>query len=227
MAKRKPKPVPAAKPRVAPHVLRMGLRLLLALAAVFGLLLGLGYLGEYAGSRVAGDPRYLVPFADIRCDVPPYIDRTAFLAEVRIRSQLPEKISAVDPATPGKLQEAFRKHPWVAEAKAVTVTKEGTLRVELVFRTPVLAIRTQGVLEPQAVDAGGVLLPDSAPLGGLPVLLNTMPKTETKPGEKHADPDVVRAAELVAVHPARSIERTREGWRIIDAAGKVLRIAVN
>jgi hypothetical protein len=216
-----------AKPRVASHFVSLAVKIVLALGAVVGLLYGLGYLGEYAGSRVAGDARYQVPLAEMQFDVPAYVDRSAFLTEVRLRSSLPETISSVDPNTPSVLQSAFRKHPWVADAQSIVVTPEGKLRASLVFRKPVLAIRIQGKTEPRAVDASGVLLPESAPLDTLPVLLSTVPQTETKAGERHADPDVVRAAELVAIHPAATIERTREGWRIVDSKGKVLRIATH
>jgi hypothetical protein len=225
MAKRKPKPVPVAKPRVASHFAGLAVKIVLALVAVTGLLYGLGSLGEYAGSRVAGDARYQVPIADVQFDGPAYIDRSAFLTEVRLRSSLPETISSVDPKTPSRLQSAFRQHPWVADAHPIVVTPEGTLRAPLTFRKPALAIRILGKPDPRAVDATGVLLPEAAPLEGLPVLLGAIAPAGTKAGERHADPDVVRAAELVAIHPAATIERTREGWRIVDAKGKVVRIA--
>lgn len=225
MAKRKPKPIAPAKPRVATHFFALAFKIALALGAVVGLLLGLSYAGKYAGLRVAGDARYRVPIAEVQFDAPAYIDKAAFLTEVRYLANLPEAISSVDPTTPEVLKASFRKHPWIAEANEILVSTDGKLQAKLVFRKPVLAIRTQGEKDVRAVDASGVLLPESAPTESLPVLLNLLVPTETATGQKHADSDVIRAAELVVIHPAKSIRRNGLGWDIIDPSGKPLRIA--
>ena len=225
MAKRKPKPPAPVKPRVATHFFALAAKILLAVVAVIALLYGLTYAGKYAGMRVAGDARYRVPVAEVQFDAPAYIDKAAFLTEVRYLANLPEAISSVDPGTPDVLKAAFHKHPWVAEANEITVSPEGKLRANLAFRKPVLAIKTQGEKGLRAVDSSGVLLPESAPADQLPALLNLLIRTETASGQRHADPDVIRAAELVMLHPARTIERTRDGWRIVEPGGKVVRIA--
>jgi hypothetical protein len=225
MAKRKPKPVEPAKPRVTTHFFALAIKIILALGAVVGLLFGLSYAGKYAGLRVSGDARYRVPIAEVQFEAPAYIDKAAFLTEVRYLANLPEAISSVDPNTSDILKAAFRQHPWIAEANEIIVTPEGKLLAKLIFRKPVLAIKTQGEKDVRAVDAMGVLLPESAPTDQLPVFLNLLPHTETATGQRHADPDVVRAAELVMIHPAKSIKRDGKGWEIVDPNGKLLRIA--
>jgi len=207
------------------HFLTLGLKIVLALCAIGGLFLGLSYLGDFAGQQVAGDSRYLAPMAEVEFEAPPYIIKPAFLTEVRSISQLPEAISSVDANTPAVLRSAFLKHPWIAEVKEIVVTKEGKLHADLVFRKPMLAIRIADRQDYRAVDATGVLLPEAAPIGSLPVLLSVIERTETLPGQRHPDSKVVRAAELVAIHPAKTIERTQDGWRITEPGGKVLKIA--
>ena len=58
------------------------------------------------------------------------------------------------------------------------------------------------------------------------MLVNRLVATNTSVGQKWPDPDVQRAVELVALHPCERIERFSDCWRITQAGGKVLKIAL-
>src|SRR5688572_14416668 len=75
---RKLAPPPVSPPRRLRSP-RFALGVLLTLAAVSGLLLGLGRVSEFARGRLAPHDRYRVRFADVECDVPPGQDRDTFL----------------------------------------------------------------------------------------------------------------------------------------------------
>ncbi|MCU0704015.1 MAG: hypothetical protein MUF18_08570 [Fimbriiglobus sp.] len=214
--KKSPKPEPFRWQRL--------LRLLPAVAVVGGLFAGLHWLTQQAGASVAAKERYAVPVADLRVNTPPHTNSAKFLTEVRLLGNLPEAVSSVDPATPTQLADAFRKHPWVEGVSAVTVEADGGVRIELRFRSPVLAVRWNqfGVVNTRAVTLSGVLLPTGVETANLPVLTTVRTVTDAADGRPWPEPDVKRAAELVSRHPCKTIERTRTGWRLIDANGEPL-----
>jgi hypothetical protein len=185
----------------------------LAVALVGVLVGGLGFLGDWSARRLAKRERYAVKVADIQVALPPDLERSTFLTEVRYLGELPETVQAVDPDLGKTLRAAFLKHPWVAEVTAVTVSPERVIGVELTVRRPVLSVTLKGEAAPRAVDASGVLLPLPAVTNGLPVLANVQPDAVIA-GQPFASPDVKRAAELVATYPTKRIERTTEGWRL-------------
>jgi hypothetical protein len=184
-----------------------------------GLLLTLVWIGQNAGRSIAEKERYHVPVASIECDAPPGSDRAVFLAEVRTLANLAETISAVSPETPPILAAAFAKHPWVASVPRVTVTPDRTIRVELQFRTPVLAARIVGEPTLRTLDKTGILLPVSPVPDLLPVLLGEFSKT---------DPNLKRAAEITDMlkdRKPRRIEKLKEGWRIVTDSGQAFTVA--
>lgn len=212
--KRTPKPEPFRWQRL--------LRLIPAVVAVGGVFAGLHFAGQRAGAEVAARERYAVPVTELRVNTPPQLDTAKFLAEVRLLGNLPESVQSVDPNLPARLPEAFRKHPWVDDVAAVAVDPDGGVRVDLRFRAPVLVVRWNGT--PRAVAADGVLLPVGADTAGLPVLTNERTVRDAADGQPWPEAEVKRAAELVTRHPCRQVERTRTGWRLTDADGKVLTI---
>lgn len=211
-------------PKPTPFRWQRFLRLLPAAIAVVGLLSGLHWMSRQAGASVATHERYAVKVADLRVNTPPNTDAAKFLTEVRLLGNLPEAVQSVDPATPVQLSDAFRKHPWVEDVAAVTVDPDGGVRVNLRFRSPVLAVKWNqiGIVNTRAVTAGGVLLPNGVDTTGLPVLANVRTVREAAEGQPWPEPDVKRAAELVSRHPCRSVERTTNGWRLTDSSGKTL-----
>ena len=225
MAKRKPPPK-RPPPAGGTQAVAVVAKTVLAIALVGLLIGGLGYLGQQAGESVADRDRYAVRVADIQVQLPAFLERSAFLTEVRYLGELPETVQAVDPKLGDTLRAAFLRHPWVADVTAVTVSPERVIRVELTFRKPVLAVTLKGELGPRAVDAVGVLLPQAATTDGLPVLANVQPAAVVA-GQPFPTPDVKRAAELVTTYPTKLIERTAGGWRLTAPDGKTRVIVSN
>lgn len=201
-------------------------RLAPAMAVTAGLFAGLGYAARWAGGDLAARERYAVPVADLRVNTPPHTDSDKFLTEVKLLGDLPDRVSAVAPDLSDQLTAAFRLHPWVEQVTAVTVAPDGGVHVSLQFRSPALAIRwtVGGVTTTRAVTADGILLPATVDPTGLPVLTTERTITEATDGRPWPEVDVSRAVELVQRHPCERVERTRTGWRLTDADGKVLTI---
>ena len=224
MAKRKPPPK-RPPPAGGTQAVAVVAKTVLAIALVGLLIGGLGYLGQRAGEAVADRDRFAVQVADIQVQLPAFLERSTFLTEVRFQGNLPDTVQAVDPMLGDTLRAAFRKHPWVADVTAVTVSPERVIRVELTFRKPVLAVTLKGELGPRAVDAAGILLPQAAAVDGLPVLANEQPAVVA--GQPFPTPDAKRAAELVTTYPTKLIERTKDGWRLTAPDGRTRVIVSN
>ena len=228
MAKAKPKkPISTAirKSGVSWHLAKTAAKALLALGLAFGLLVGLSHLGDRAATEVVPHPRYTVAFADIETEAPPGRDRKTFLTEVRFLGDLPETLQSVDPNLAEHLKAAFRKHPWVLDVGEVSVAPPGIIRAEVTFREPALAVKIGTEPKPRALDRTGVLLPADAAIAQLPVLVNRQIPIGIAAGQKWPDPDAQRAVELVRLYPCATIEHVLEGWQIVQANGKVVRIA--
>lgn len=197
------------------------LAVLLTLGAAAALLFGLSRLGDEARRNIGPRDRYAVRFADIRCAAPPGSTRETFLIEVRYDANAAATVQALDPDLASKLTAAFGAHPWVASVDAVTVDPPDVVGVKLTFRAPVLAVPTREGR--RAVDAKGVLLPTSAPTAGLPELLNAV-AAPGKAGQPWPDDVVVRAAPVAGEYKPRTIERTAQGWQLIQPDGKKLMV---
>lgn len=214
---RKARP-PAAEPsrwRAARPVLTVLVTLGLVAAALFGL----SRLGDEARRNIGPRDRYAVPFADIRCDAPPGVTRETFLAEVRYAAKAAPTFQALDPDLKPKLTAAFAAHPWVQSVDRVSVEPPDVVSVRLTFRTPVLAISDGNAK--RAVDAKGVLLPAPAPTAGLPELLSPV-KPPGQAGQPWPDNAVIRAASVAVEYKPKTIERTEQGWQLIQPDGKRL-----
>lgn len=220
MVKRAKKAKPdaaGARSRVRPI-----LAVLVTLGVVAALVYGIMRLGDEARRNIGPRDRYAVKFADIRCDPPPGTTRETFLTEVRYASNLASTFQSLDPDLTAQLTVAFAAHPWVASVDAVMVEPDA-VTVKLTYRTPVLAIGSDG--GKRAVDAKGILLPTSAPTAGLPELLNgpTLPADATA-GKPWPDEMVVRAAPVAEEYKPKTIERTPQGWQLIQPDGRKLMV---
>ena len=231
MAAKKGKAKESAKPRGADtlKLLAVIAKGLLALVVIGLTVWGIVWLGQQAGVRVADEPRYTVPFAQINCTSPAGTDRLAFLTEVRYLAGLPDTLQTVEPGLAERLNQAFRKHPWVSTVEKVKIAPDATIQVELTFRTPVLRVRTTVEAEVRAVDRDGVLLPVSAPTDPLPELVNPVLAPTRPAGEVWDDPTIRRAAELVELYKPQKptlIEKTSKGWRLTLAGGRVVVVSL-
>jgi hypothetical protein len=104
----------------------------------------------------------LEPFASIQCPSPPGLTRAELLEQVQYQGSLPDQINILAPDIESRVRRAFLGHPWVREVTALEL-RRGQLRVGLLFREPVLFVRSSG----RAADREGSLLPHGAPLSGL------------------------------------------------------------
>ena len=152
-------PVPAS-----PYVQRPILLLIvLPLLAIVGLI----FLGRQLHDRLRGDERYRIALTEIECPPPTGMEHGDFLAEVQYYSGLPDQLNLLDTELTKRLAEGFAKDPWVEKVERVEVAPPRLVRVRLVYRTPVLAVRYGDEL--RAVDHHGVLLPATAATDRLPV----------------------------------------------------------
>jgi len=193
----------------------------LTLGVAAGLLFGLSRVGDEARRNIGPRDRYAVKFADIRCDAPPGMTRETFLAEVRYVANASPTLQTMDPELNSKLTTAFAAHPWVANVDAMSVEPPDVVNVKLVFRKPVLAVRVNGAGGLRAVDAKGVLLPASASTAGLPELLTPVSRPP-EPGQLWPDAIVQNAAPVAAEYKPRTLERTEQGWRLVQPDGQIL-----
>jgi hypothetical protein len=194
---------------------------LLTIGAAAALLYGLSRLGDTARRNIGPRDRYMVQFADIRCDPPPGTTRETFLTEVRYAAKVEQTFQSMDAELVAKLTAAFSAHPWVASVDAVTAEPPDIVTVKLTYRTPVLAVAV-GTAK-RAVDAKGILLPPSAPTADLPELLNAPALPPEAPaGKPWPDDTVVRAAPKAAEYKPKTIEHNEQGWQLVMPDGKKL-----
>jgi hypothetical protein len=196
---------------------RSFLKIAVTLGVAAALLFGLSRLGDEARRNIGPRERYTVRFAAIHCEPPPGTDRDTFLTEVRYAANADATFQSLDPDLVAKLTAAFAAHPWVASVEGVVVEPPDVVTVKLTYRTPVLAIGAR------AVDAKGILLPPSAPTAGLPELLNApaLP-SDAMAGKAWPGDVVVPAAPVAAEYKPKTIERTQQGWQLVQPDGRKL-----
>jgi hypothetical protein len=182
------------------------LRGLAPLAGGLALLFGLLALGRGSSAALRERDEYIVAFTDIDCRPPGTLSRTDFLDEVQYVSRHSGRLRLLDGALPADLARAFAAHPWVESVRRVEVRTPRTtacrclsaVRVELVYREPVLVVRLAGAEGPcRAVDRHGILLPVRAVHLRLPVLNAPVAAPAGPPGTAWGDP-YVRAAAATA-----------------------------
>jgi hypothetical protein len=173
---------------------------LLLLALISGFLAGLVMLGRWGLDEIRENDRYVVRFHEIVCVPPPGLERTTFLDEVQYLSRLPEKLRLIDEDLPKQLREGFGRHPWVEKVDEVVLTPPRRIEVKLTWRTPVLAVKRNGVL--RVVDGDGVLLPAKTATAGLPVYEKKTSPPQGPEGTRWGDADLeLHARKLRAERP--------------------------
>jgi hypothetical protein len=169
----------------------------LALALLLtSILLGLIALGKWSKEQVRDRERYQAAFADIDCNPPPGLARGEFLGQVQYLARLPDHFGVLEEGLAERLAAAFARHPCVDKVTGVIIEAPRQVRVELVYRVPVLAVRYGGAL--RAVDARGILLPKEVETAGLPVFPGTPPPPAGAAGMRWGDAAVEAAAARAA-----------------------------
>jgi hypothetical protein len=209
-------------------------RLLVPVLAAALLLGGLIVLGRSARDALRGHDRYALPFAAIDCAPPPGTDRAAFLSEVQYLGEQPERLDLLDEGLAGRLAAAFARHPWVEKVEGVEVLPARQVRVRLVYRTPVLVVRSPVGQDWQerVVDGHAVVLPPGRlRTDELPVLKVDTISLPTGPTGTPWDDRRVKAAARTAayLHPyqdrlhLRSIEVGDDGLVLGNSPAAVVR----
>jgi hypothetical protein len=212
-----------------------------AVAPILGglaLVLGLLALGRGAHTSLRSRDEYTVPFAAIDCTPPGSLSRAEFLAEVQYLARLPDQLRLLDGDLPPLLARAFAAHPWVESVRRVEVhnprasRRPAAVRVEVIYREAVLAVRVAGDEMPaRAVDRRGVLLPARALHPRLPVLQAPVAPPAGPPGTRWGDRCVEAAAataDFLRAHQARlrlenaTVEVRREGLVLLKPGVRVL-----
>jgi hypothetical protein len=177
-------------------MLRWLLKLGLMILALGLFLFGLIALGDMAWRQIHQGDRYLVAFTDIDCVPPDGRARTDFLDEVQYLAGMSARLNLLDKDLTRRLAEAFTHHPWVERVTRVELVPPQTVKVELVYRTPVLAISQGGHI--RVVDGQGILLPRDASARGLPVFSGVVTPPRQPEGNPWGDRNVEAAARTAA-----------------------------
>jgi hypothetical protein len=168
---------------------------LVPVVGVLLLLAGLFRLGWLARDQLRDDPRYRTAFADIQCQPPPGMTREDFLKEVQFLAQWPDRVSLFERRLAPRLVEAFLRHPWVRGVQRVEILPTRQVRLQLAFRTPVLAVR-QGS-QVRVVDGAGVLLPAATSAADLPLYQAAVAAPQGLPGTLWGDPGLAATAQTL------------------------------
>jgi hypothetical protein len=183
------------------------------------LLAGAVELGRRARQQLAPGPRHTLAFSSIDCAPPAALSREDFLGEVQYLAGLPDQLNLLDERLSERLARAFAGHPWVRAVQRLEVTATSRVRVQLRYRTPVLAVPRGGAL--RAVDADGVLLPATAAAEGLPVFRGRLERPNGPEGTVWND-----AALLAAARTAAFLQDRQENLKLVavqqSASGLVL-----
>src|SRR5579871_2904390 len=168
------------------------LRVLAPLVCAGLFLAGLAAAGRATRAWLRQQGQVTIAFTDLDCVPPPGEDRERFLLEVQSLSELPDRLSLLDDDLPTTLARAFGRHPWVEKVKRVAVLPSPEVHVQLLYRTPVLAVRTADAV--RVVDAQGVLLPPGTGAEGLPTFSGLPAPPSGLSGAAWGDPDIEAAA---------------------------------
>jgi len=187
------------------------------------LLLCAGWLiWGWIGPGIRDRDDYLVPPANIVVQParPKWLKHDV-LPEVIRDAGWQHPLRLLDRDLASQVAAAFALHPWVAEVKRVTKSLPAQLKVEIVYRQPVLmvacAVKSRAESLPGGtypVDEQGVLLPGedftAAEVARYPLLtgVETLPD---RPGLPWGDPKVSEAARLAAL-----LLPDWESWQLAD-----------
>jgi len=163
-------------------------RPVIAIFAAAVVVLGIVLVGRYARDWLERRQLYALNFADLRCESPPGMGKSKFLAEVQYYGNLPDQINLLDPGLVNRLQAAFSLHPWVERVEGISLRGPDGPAVRLIIRRPVLAVAGR------AVDRHGVLLPAGTPTDGLPVYPSDAPEPKGPAGTPWGDAQAEAAA---------------------------------
>ena len=172
---------------------KLALRVLLPVLGAAAVVAGVAALGRWARDALRQD--FTLPFSAIQCQPTPGPEQADLLAEVQYLAGMPDQVRLLDDDLADRLRQAFERHPWVESVEEVRIGAR-RITVQVRYRRPVLAVTVKGQL--RAVDASGILLPDSANTRGLPVYSGKAPPPAGPAGAPWGDPMVEGMARAAA-----------------------------
>jgi len=136
------------------------LRIALLLLALVGA--GIGFTWRRLRPLVVHQRQYLVDAQDIHLTPRPAWIGTDIRREVLHDPRLAQPLSVLDDDLAQRLATAFEFHPWVAKVKRVVKQFGPVIRVDVVYRKPVVMVQLDDgpVREEMPADNQGVRLPD-------------------------------------------------------------------
>jgi hypothetical protein len=169
-------------------------RPVIAMLVAAVLVLGIIRLSHLGRGWLEQRQHYSIKLADLRCAVPPGMDRATFLGEVQYYGNLPDQISVLEPQVAARLAAAFALHPWVERVEGVNLRASDGPSVRLLIRMPALAVGSR------VVDRLGVLLPTGTSGNGLPLYPGNAPAPKGLAGTPWGDAAVEAAARKAGEH---------------------------
>ena len=149
---------------------------------------------------LAPRPEYRVGVDQVTITPPPRWIPSDLVREVFDSGGFPEPLSLLDPDLNATLAEAFQRHPWVAEVRAVRKSFPARVLLDLDYRRPVAMVQVPEGVYP--VDLDGTLLPPadfSAEMAReYPLVLGVRTTPRRGLGVDWGDPMVHSAAKLAA-----------------------------
>jgi hypothetical protein len=163
-------------------------------------------------------PEYQVDWSSVAVTPTPRGVPSRVVEDIRIRAQLPEKLSLLQPGLAKQLAQAFADHPWIEKVNRVEVKRQRRIEVDLTYRRAALVVETSRGFYP--VDAHSVLLPptDFAPedVNKLPVCRNVKTLPQGDAGEQWGDVVVDCAARIAdSIAPGGDIDKN---WKRLGLA---------
>jgi hypothetical protein len=181
------------------------------------LLLGVVALNSLLRGYFHDNQRCTIAFSDIEVEPPGKLSREEFLGEVQYLANWPDQINLLDDGLPARLQLSFAVHPWVESVERVQITSQRRVRVQLHYRTAVLAVSPGRV-----VDRSGVLLPLAAADSQLPTLAGKIPPPTGRTGQPWGDVTVDRAAAVAALLAPHQEQLRLKRFEIADGVLRLL-----
>lgn len=184
------------------------------------LLLGVMAVGRAARVSLHEQLNYSLAFADIDCQPPEGMSRSAFLDEVHSLAVQPAALHLLDDELSARLHRAFLTHPWVESVRRVAIG-QASVQVEMEYRIAVLAVPpAEGGW--RRVDRRGILLPESATQPHLPVLITNVATPVGPIGSRWGDARVAAAAKTAAFLQPQLARLQLEGSQIEINEGEIV-----
>jgi hypothetical protein len=183
-----PEPTPTrAAPRWVPWLIAGCLLPIFLLPIIYALI-----------QSAANTDRLRLEFARLEVDAGAQPLPAEFLEEVRRLGGLPQVLELREAGLPGRLTQAFGRHPWVESVERVAILPRGRVAVRLTPRRPVAVVQVGTKGSTVLVDRHGIALARGDAPSELPRII-TADEPLGQPGHRYGVAEVELAAQTAAV----------------------------